>query len=335
MSHRILQTGQQTCHGANGEALDCTDSRHDAFYSIGRLWPQPRFETQGPLVIDRATDLTWCRDAGIAEFPMTWQEALAWIAQQNEQALYGYRDWRLPNRRELRSLISHQTRRPALPDGHPFDGVFCGWYWTSTSAAISPSHAWYVDMDGGRMFYGGKDQSYMVWPVRGNPAPWLAATGQERCFDGVGSPLPCDGSGQDGERQIGARLPESRFTTAGDGVRDDLTGLIWYRDGDLTHGGVDWQSALDAVAALNDRARQDDAWRLPNINELESLVDCSRHSPALADGHGFANLGDTYWSATTSMYEPTWAWALYLNKGAVGVGEKTQARFRVWAVRSG
>lgn len=30
-----------------------------------------------------------------------------------------------------------------------------------SSAAISPSHAWYVSMDGGRMFYGGTDQSFM------------------------------------------------------------------------------------------------------------------------------------------------------------------------------
>jgi len=28
-----------------------------------------------------------------------------------------------------------------------------------------------------------------------------------------------------------------------------------------------------------------------------------------------------------------WAWALYLGKGAIGVGQKSQARFHVWAVR--
>jgi hypothetical protein len=34
------------------------------------------------------------------------------------------------------------------------------------------------------------------------------------------------------------------------------------------------------------------------------------------------------------MYEPDWAWALYLEKGAVGVGHKQQARFSAWAVRT-
>lgn len=44
-------------------------------------------------------------------------------------------------------------------------------------------------------------------------------------------------------------------------------------------------------------------------------------------------LADVYWSSTTSLYEPDWAWALYLDKGAVGVGQKTQAIFHVWIVR--
>jgi hypothetical protein len=32
------------------------------------------------------------------------------------------------------------------------------------------------------------------------------------------------------------------------------------------------------------------------------------------------------------MFEPDWAWALYLNKGAVGVGQKRGAHFSVWAL---
>jgi hypothetical protein len=32
------------------------------------------------------------------------------------------------------------------------------------------------------------------------------------------------------------------------------------------------------------------------------------------------------------MFEPDWAWALYLNKGAVGVGQKWAAHFPAWAV---
>jgi hypothetical protein len=52
----------------------------------------------------------------------------------------------------------------------------------------------------------------------------------------------------------------------------------------------------------------------------------------LPEGHPFSDVRDVYWSSTTSLFEPDWAWALYLDKGAVGVGQKRQARFYVWAV---
>jgi hypothetical protein len=44
-------------------------------------------------------------------------------------------------------------------------------------------------------------------------------------------------------------------------------------------------------------------WRLPSINELETLVDCSRHNPALPDGNPFTHVRDGYWSSTTSIFE--------------------------------
>ena len=133
----ILQTGQITCHDASGRAIDCADSGQDAEFAIGATWPTPRFAVHGELVEDRLTGLHWSRDANPAEFPLTWQEALEWIHDANRSRLFDRADWRLPNRRELRSLISHHTRRPALPLDHPFTGVFASWYWSSTSAAIS------------------------------------------------------------------------------------------------------------------------------------------------------------------------------------------------------
>ena len=76
------------------------------------VWPTPRFKVLGNTVLDRLTDLTWARDANLSEFPMTWQEAFDYVAGMNHSRVFGHADWRLPNRRELRSLMSHQTRRP-------------------------------------------------------------------------------------------------------------------------------------------------------------------------------------------------------------------------------
>jgi hypothetical protein len=52
----------------------------------------------------------------------------------------------------------------------------------------------------------------------------------------------------------------------------------------------------------------------------------------LPSGHPFVDVQDIYWSSTTSLFEPDWAWALYLEKGATGVGQKRFAQFSVWAV---
>lgn len=324
MTCQALQTGQTTCHDATGKERVCRGSGEDAEWRHGLAWPSPRFAVQGETVHDRLTGLDWPRQANLAEFPLTWREALEFVADLNRHNSLGFADWRLPNRRELRSLISHQTRRPALPEDHPFRQVFAGWYWSSTTAAISPAHAWYVDMDGGRMFYGGKDQSFMVWPVRGRSAV-LPVTGQRTCFGEGGEVVGCRRSGQDAEFATSAARSGPRFVARGAASLDLVTGLVWRHDVALDHA-TDWQGALNAVARLGGE------WRLPNINELESLVDCASHSPALPDGHPFVRVGDVCWSSTTSMYEPDWAWALYVDKGAVGVGHKQQARFHAWAV---
>ncbi|MDA8239301.1 MAG: DUF1566 domain-containing protein [Nitrospiraceae bacterium] len=327
-----LHTGQTTCHDASGRDIACQGSGQDAEFKRGLPWPVPRFEQKDETVLDRLTGLIWSLDANLTEFPVTWQEALDYISGMNKEKAFGCSDWRLPNRRELRSLVSHQTRKPALPEGHPFNNIFLGWYWTSTTAAINTAYAWYVHMEGARTFYGKKDQFFLLWPVRGKASGVLPATGQTQCYDSRGLVIPCEGSGQDAELRFGLPWPETRFDFMDDLVIDRLTSLCWSRNADITNGAVTWHDALAAVARLNQSAKEKGGWRLPNINELESLVDCSAHGPALPVGHPFESVRESYWSSTTSMFEPDWAWALYLTKGAVGVGQKRGPHFFVWPV---
>lgn len=331
--HNLLRTGQTSCYTEAGGVIPCPETGQDGEFRIGSPWPTPRFVTSGGEVLDRLTGLIWMKDANPNGFPVPWREAIDLIAIMNEDDFLGARDWRLPNRRELRSLMDYQARKPSLPDGHPFVNIFSGWYWTSTTAAINPAYAWYVHMEGARMFYGKKDGYCLFWPVRGDGGANLPQTGQTLCYDEAGGVIPCPGTGQDGELRRGAPWPVPRFVSGEQFVHDQLTGLYWARNADITGRPVSWQDSLDAVRRLNDtRFAGFDRWRLPNINELESLVDCASHSPALPEGHPFSGLREGYWSSTTSFFETDWAWVLYLEKGACGVGHKPGRTFFAWPV---
>ncbi len=206
----------------------------------------------------------------------------------------------------------------------------------------------------------------LVWPVAAHAGPVaLPRTGQSACYDAVGAVIPCDGTGQDGDKRAGAPWPSPRFTDNGNGtVSDDLTGLIWLKDADCTDtvggiardgGPIDWASALawcnrlsSGKCGLTDNSAAGD-WRLPNIVELRSLVDYSRHDPALPAGHPFVNVRSIwYWSSTTNPVYTAGAYNVGMSRGSVHVGGKSpaafgagrvenkrDARLGVWPVRGG
>ena len=330
-----LWTGQQNCFGLGGNIVSCLNSGQDAEFNTGLIGPAKRFSVQGSLVLDNLTGLQWLKDANTLEYPVTWQESLNYTARMNNEKVEGRTDWRLPNRKELRSLMVFETRKPALPGGHPFENVFLNWYWTSTTAAINPEYAWSVHMEGARMFFGRKDQYYLFWPVCGQGKGVLSATGQHRCYDPQGKEIVCRGTGQDGELKMGVTWPQPRFKVYETFVLDKLTGLYWTQNADVGSKKMDWAEALEYVIKFTpDTSEKSLYWRLPTINELESLVDCSQHIPALPVNHPFVNVRDVYWSSTTSFFDTAWAWALYFNKGATGVGFKKQKGFYLWPVAS-
>ncbi len=327
----IIATYQDKCYDSSGNEIPCFNTGQDDEFKIG-LMIKPRFKVERALVHDLLTGLVWPKRADLFEFPMTWDEALKAVKKLNEKNFLGYSDWRLPNRRELRSLVYYQAKNPVLPPDHPFEGVFHGWYWTSTTAAINPRYAWNVHFGGGRMFYSHKEDERMVWPVRGIFK--FPSTGQVSCYDSKGNKISCKNTGQDGEIKSGISFSNPRFKDMGEIVFDNLTGLFWTKKADLGPGLVTWDEAFEIIKELNRKKFGGFSdWRLPNINELESLVDAEYHSPALPFNHPFEDVKEFYWSSTTSFYDPLWAWALYLHKGAVGIGLKKGPHFYVWAVR--
>lgn len=126
--------------------------------------------------------------------------------------------------------------------------------------------------------------------------------------------------GDDGYLTKGAPITGERFTNTpgtSNSVTDNGTGLVWVKnDAAIGYAGghnfadaMTWLDALSAIAALNasgyDGSNQ---WRLPNINELSSIVDFSRKGPSLNTSFFSVNPSagpyPRYWSSTTSGGEP-------------------------------
>jgi len=168
----VPKTGQSKCYDASGTEITCTDTGQDGDLEKGVAWPDSRFITGTTgVVTDTLTGLIWLENANCFD-TSTWTQALtdANTLNSGECGLTdgsAEGDWRLPNVRELQSLIDYGEDDPALPDGHPFTGVQSHYYWSSTTFANGPVSAWYVHLFYGTVRNGTKSGTLYVWPVRG------------------------------------------------------------------------------------------------------------------------------------------------------------------------
>lgn len=157
----------------------------------GVAWPNPRFTDNGNgTVTDNLTGLIWLKNAHCTRFFYTdptgqiyrnWYKALE-AANSLTNGYCGLSDgssagdWRLPNIRELHSLIDYGVYTPAVPDtagtghwthGHPFYSVQPQLYWSSSTHAHTNANAWLVGMNDGQVTNAPKINDAYVWAVRG------------------------------------------------------------------------------------------------------------------------------------------------------------------------
>lgn len=141
--------------GARGKRSRCV---RGPAYGINRL-----VDNRDGTITDDATRRMWTKaDSGVG---MNWLEALKWVEQMNEAQHLGYADWRMPDVKELQSLVDY-GRAPDATNvgavGPAIDPVFdCtpvkneagnsdfAYYWTGTSARFGGEdthypYAWYV-----------------------------------------------------------------------------------------------------------------------------------------------------------------------------------------------
>jgi hypothetical protein len=141
----------------------------------------------------------------------------------------------------------------------------------------------------------------------------------------------------DGAYQKGVALPGLRFTVGVSGdatncVTDNLTGLIWAQNANMG-GLMTWAAAITYCEGLNYGGQTD--WRLPNVYEMQSLIDIGRYGPALPLGHPFSGVSAAYyWASSTYMNNSNQAWVVHVQHGYMASDTKTLTHY-VWPVRSG
>ncbi|MCP4401702.1 MAG: DUF1566 domain-containing protein [bacterium] len=286
-SSGVVDTDQNECYD-NWNAIGCPSSGaafsgQDAQYAGA----QPAYQNNGDgTITDLNTGLMWQKTPGAK---MTYDQAAANAPSFN---LAGYTDWRLPTIKELYSLIQFSgIDVSGMSSGAtPFiDTDYFDFEYGNTSAGERIIDAQYASSnlyvgntshDGGRTMFGvnfadgrikgyglrlfGSDKTFVVLYVRGTSTYGINA-----------------------------------FTNNGDGTASDLaTGLTWQQADD----GVtrNWQEALAYCEGLDLAGSSN--WRLPNVKELQSIVDYTSSYPALNTGvFTQTNPAGWFWSSTTHV----------------------------------
>jgi hypothetical protein len=146
----------------------------------------------------------------------------------------------------------------------------------------------------------------------------------------------------DGFTRAGAVWPVPRFTVNPDTtITDNLTALQWIGDASTPDipmcagGPKTWGEALTYVDCLNAHAYLGgNDWRLPNVNEMESLIHAGVEDVAAwLNAQGFANVDPApYWTSTTLTQAADRAWGVSLREGMALYSSKGEAK-TVWPVR--
>ena len=279
---KVLCTGQKHCSSGRS-VIDCPE-RGEEFYGqdaqhIGRKSCVPHKFTkveaaesaEGEGETPTGEDLTVYFDQVVDENTgLRWvllnEEVLLDAARERCENLEygGFDDWRLPTAKEFLSISDHDRVEPALNPLY-FNALENRTYWTGTPAVSFGREDEFVGFDAS---YGGIRSSYSA------------------ITQGVA--VVCVRGDEYG------RVSAENYEDGGETVFDSATGLVWQK---ASVSGKDWNGALSYCESLTLAGKSD--WRLPNKNELMTLIDYSKSEPASI----FPGMtSETLWSSTFNTY---------------------------------
>ncbi len=268
-------TGQTACYDDNGNEISCPESGQ-AFYGQDAQYTGNEFnytDNGDGSVTDNVTGLTWQQTP--QNMGLSWQDAYDYC---ESLGLAGHGDWRMPTLKELFSISDFSLGWPYL-DTTYFDiaGTF-----------VSKDEQYWAD------------NYYVGTTVEGGSAASFGVnhgTGHIKAY-------PANISGPMAKRVRAVRgntYGVNDFEDNGDGtVTDHATGLMWQQAD--SGSGMDWEDALAYAEGLT-LAGHDD-WRLPNVKELQSIVDYTR-SPSASDPSDLGPAIDTGFFDITELASGT------------------------------
>lgn len=292
----IFDTGQTNCYDSFGLSTPCPGTGQDGQYvnipnARNFVGPTQHCKYSSDYTtLDTVHGLTWktCAQGqsgancgGGAVLPINWTNAngnnpgsCSELNTINGGKGYaGITNWRIPKIRELASLL-HYSNNPHI-NTSGFPGTFTGSnYWSSSINFQEVNENFIANF------------SNINLSIDSNG---FALLNNLRCVSGNPIPAPS-------------------FTDNGNGtVTDSNTGLLWLKctiglsgpacaDPPAIFSDLDWNAAINNCEALNFAGRTN--WRLPNVNELLSILDHSAGGPTLVHPI-FPNTDNVYWSSTT------------------------------------
>lgn len=289
----VVCTGQNQCFN-DYQSTSCPASPTSDFF--GQDWQYAQkgyclnksFSTTNDLVTDNISGLIWQRKLPESYSGCTGSSGAACLYQQaleycENLAYAGFSDWRLPTPEEFATIIDFGKTGPALDsDIFPVQTTTQKTFWTSAASLYSSGKSWSIDFTKGETREEQIASNYFY----------------VRCVRG-------------------ATLEKPSFKAIKDGeiIEDSQNNLFWTKS---PSESIPWKDAL--MYCKNLEYADETGWRLPNINELASIIDHSTTRPASE----FPGLTMNYlWSSTSYSGYAYNAWSVSASDGTIKSMDKT------------
>lgn len=254
-NYLMIASGQTNLYNADGDELNSVSVGddfygQDANYLKGETMSYK--DNDDGTITDANTGLMWQQVPSSEDF--TWQQAVDYCESLE---LDGYDDWRMPSCKELYSISDFSSGWPYIDTT----------YFNLASGEVTKDEQfWSSDYYVGVTVEGGSNAAMGVNHVTGHIKAYAATQ-----------------SGPIGGKYVRAVRGDdygiNEFVDNGDStITDNSTGLMWTQNDNGE--GLDWEQAL-AYAENSTFASYSD-WRLPNVKELQGIVDYS-YSPSATD----------------------------------------------------